>query len=127
MKNQNEMLFPIMTIKELSKELGVDPQTLRDWERYLQSIGITIPRDQNNERYYSEIEIQTFRKIKELRDERIGWKAILKILQEARTRTETATTTEPVSPTLMNHPKAVFTQNQLIELMSEMDQVRICV
>lgn len=74
-------IFKAYSIKETSKITGIPEGTLRQWEKDLEGV-LHIPRDENNYRYYTELEIETLERIKFLRDKDLSIKTIKEMLSE---------------------------------------------
>lgn len=65
-------------ISEASKKLCVESHVLRYWEEELE---LKVNRNEMGHRFYTEEDMETFEKIKELKKEGFGLKAIKKILK----------------------------------------------
>lgn len=97
-----ENLLKIHTLTEVSKELNVSSQTLRDWEKELQGI-ISIPRNSQGHRYYTTYELDAFRRVNELRAKNVGFEMIRNLMTAAMERgvsnlaeSEVAVTVDPL-------------------------------
>lgn len=66
------------SISEAGKLVGVESHVLRYWEDELQ---IKIPRNGKSHRYYTDLHIRLFRKIKELKEQGYQLKAIEQVLE----------------------------------------------
>lgn len=78
------MYPPIMrayTVAEISKILDVPPSTIRQWEKSLEGI-FEVPRDDKNNRYYTDRELQTLRTVKKLRDKGMSFEIIRDIVSQ---------------------------------------------
>lgn len=106
MKDEGQYFRPY-SIKEVSNFLDIREGTLRQWETDFPDI-LIIPRDERNYRYYTEIEIDTLKKIKELRDKDLSIKAIREILS-SKTIKSSETAIQPTVQTM--------TQNEVIETL----------
>ncbi|MCC8060697.1 MAG: MerR family transcriptional regulator [Clostridiales bacterium] len=67
------------SISEAGKLVGVESHVLRYWEDELQ---IEIPRNGKSHRYYTELHIRLFQKIKELKEKGYQLKAIEQVLKK---------------------------------------------
>lgn len=67
------------SISEASKLVGVESHVLRYWEDELQ---LEIPRNGKSHRYYTELHIRLFQKIKELKEKGYQLKAIEQVLKK---------------------------------------------
>lgn len=67
------------TISEAGKLVGVESHVLRYWEDELQ---LNIPRNGKSHRYYTELHIRLFQKIKELKEKGYQLKAIEQVLKK---------------------------------------------
>ncbi|MDO4267786.1 MAG: helix-turn-helix domain-containing protein [Eubacteriales bacterium] len=67
------------SISEAGKLVGVESHVLRYWEDELQ---LEIPRNGKSHRYYTELHIRLFRKIKELKEKGYQLKAIEQVLKK---------------------------------------------
>ena len=67
------------SISEAGKLVGVESHVLRYWEDELQ---IDIPRNGKSHRYYTELHIRLFQKIKELKEKGYQLKAIEQVLKK---------------------------------------------
>lgn len=52
-------------ISEASKKLNVEDHVLRYWE---EDLGMDIPRNEMGHRYYTDVHIETFQRIKEMKE-----------------------------------------------------------
>ncbi|MCI6887290.1 MAG: helix-turn-helix domain-containing protein [Lachnospiraceae bacterium] len=66
------------SISEACKDVGVESHVLRYWEDELH---LEIPRNGKNHRYYTELHIRLFQKIKELKEKGYQLKAIEQVLE----------------------------------------------
>ena len=66
------------SISEAGKLVGVESHVLRYWEDELQ---LDIPRNGKSHRYYTELHIRLFQKIKELKEKGYQLKAIEQVLK----------------------------------------------
>ena len=67
------------SISEAGKLVGVESHVLRYWEDELQ---LDIPRNGKSHRYYTELHIRLFQKIKELKEKGYQLKAIEQVLKK---------------------------------------------
>ena len=67
------------SISEAGKLVGVESHVLRYWEDELQ---LEIPRNGKSHRYYTELHIRLFQKIKELKEKGYQLKAIEQVLKK---------------------------------------------
>lgn len=67
------------SISEAGKLVGVESHVLRYWEDELQ---LEIPRNEKGHRYYTELHIRLFQKIKELKEKGYQLKAIEQVLKK---------------------------------------------
>lgn len=67
------------SISEAGKLVGVESHVLRYWEDELQ---LKIPRNEKGHRYYTELHIRLFQKIKELKEKGYQLKAIEQVLKK---------------------------------------------
>lgn len=67
------------SISEAGKLVGVESHVLRYWEDELQ---LNIPRNGKSHRYYAELHIRLFQKIKELKEKGYQLKAIEQVLKK---------------------------------------------
>ena len=67
------------SISEACKSAGVESHVLRYWEEELH---LDIPRNGKNHRYYTELHIRLFQKIKELKEKGYQLKAIEQVLEQ---------------------------------------------
>jgi len=67
------------SISEAGKLVGVESHVLRYWEDELQ---LEIPRNGKSHRYYTELHIRLFQKIKELKEKGYQLKAIEQVLNK---------------------------------------------
>lgn len=67
------------SISEAGKMVGVESHVLRYWEEELQ---LNIPRNGKSHRYYADLHIRLFRKIKELKEKGYQLKAIEQVLKK---------------------------------------------
>ena len=67
------------SISEAGKLVGVESHVLRYWEEELQ---LEIPRNGKSHRYYTELHIRLFQKIKELKEKGYQLKAIEQVLKK---------------------------------------------
>ncbi len=67
------------SISEAGKMVGVESHVLRYWEDELQ---LNIPRNGKSHRYYTELHIRLFQKIKELKEKGYQLKAIEQVLKK---------------------------------------------
>lgn len=67
------------SISEAGKLVGVESHVLRYWEDELQ---LNIPRNGKSHRYYTELHIRLFQKIKELKEKGYQLKAIEQVLKK---------------------------------------------
>lgn len=68
------------TIKEVSKMITVPSGTLRQWEKDLAGL-LVIPRTKQGARFYTEMEIELLRKIKQMRDKNLSKEMIRDLMQ----------------------------------------------
>lgn len=67
------------TISEAGKLVGVESHVLRYWE---DELALNIPRNGKSHRYYTELHIRLFQKIKELKEKGYQLKAIEQVLKK---------------------------------------------
>lgn len=89
-------LLKIHTLTEVSKELNVSTQTLRDWEKELQGI-ISIPRNSQGHRYYTTYELDALRRVNELRNKNVGFEMIKNLMKAAMERGVSSLANEEVA------------------------------
>lgn len=65
------------TINEMAERLGVNPQTLRKWEK---DYGLKIPRNEKGHRFYTEKEVELLESIQHWKGKGASTKAILNYL-----------------------------------------------
>ncbi|KZE68026.1 hypothetical protein AWM68_17810 [Fictibacillus phosphorivorans] len=83
--NSTEVIY---TIKEVAERVGVSTNTIRNWEKEMQDV-LVINRDTNQNRYYTEEDIQNFNKIDELKGEGLQFQAIRKIFSTFKSSVRT--------------------------------------
>lgn len=66
-------------ISEASKKVDVESHVLRYWE---EELGLEIPRNDMGHRYYTEVHIKLFQKVKELKEKGYQLKAIKRVLSK---------------------------------------------
>jgi DNA-binding transcriptional MerR regulator len=86
------------SIKEVSEKVDVPPGTLRQWESDFKGI-LDIPRDKENSRYYTDIEIETLSHIKKMREKNLS-KAVIKELLDKQPAAELEKVPQPPVPVL---------------------------
>lgn len=84
------------SIKEVSNKIDVTEGTIRQWEK---DFVLDIPRNEENARYFTEIEIETLEHIKTMRDKNLS-KAVIKDLLDKRDIDSVQTRTTPSLPQL---------------------------
>lgn len=67
------------SIKEVSKKMNIPVGTIRQWEKDLNGI-LVIPRNENNARYFTEVEIELLDKIKGMREKNVSKDLIRSLL-----------------------------------------------
>lgn len=87
------------TISEAGKLVGIESHVLRYWEDELQ---LEIPRNGKGHRYYTELHIRLFRKIKELKDKGYQLKAIEHVLKKMLEGDETVNPDEVLEQTAVD-------------------------
>jgi len=65
-------------VSEVAKEVGIANTTLYSWEK---ALGITVKRKPDQSRYYTDEDIQVYKKIKEYRDKRFSLESIKQALE----------------------------------------------
>lgn len=93
-----EEFLKAYSIKEVSQKLDIPQGTIRQWEKDFKGI-LEIPRDKENSRYYTEIEIETLNNIKTMREKNLS-KEIIKNLLENKPEEEKKKTPQPDVPVL---------------------------
>ena len=113
------------TIAEVSKLIDIPAGTIREWEKQLEGI-LNIPRDDKGNRYYTEVEIQSLRNIKAMRNKKLSMAVIRDLLEQAKNLSKEESG-ESNLPDLVRS-KAVLTQseaNEIIKQQSEMIHVMV--
>jgi len=115
-KEQNFM--EAFTPAEVSKMLNVPAGTLRDWESSVLDGIIQIPRNKYSQRYYTHLEIEIMKKVKEFRDRGLGKKAIRELMLKTKEhKTDDSThdlmQTAPFIPTSVSPSELIQTMNTL--------------
>ena len=67
----NKQIVRAYSINEVSQKLNIPTGTIRQWEKDLNGL-LAIPRTQQGARYYTENEIKTLAKVKEMREQNIS-------------------------------------------------------
>src|SRR6476659_3840087 len=67
----NKQIVRAYSINEVSQKLNIPTGTIRQWEKDLNGL-LTIPRTQQGARYYTENEIKTLAKVKEMREQNVN-------------------------------------------------------
>jgi len=91
-----EEFLKAYSIKEVSNKIEVTEGTIRQWEK---DFNLDIPRNEENARYFTEIEIETLEHIKTMRDKNLS-KAVIKELLDKRDTDAAQTQTKPSVPQL---------------------------
>jgi len=110
---QESQFMKVYSVKEVSEKIDVPSGTIREWEKQLESV-LTIPRDEHNNRYYTEFEIQTLTNIKVMREKKLGFPVIRDLLQQAKGETEHNLPVVPVTH------KGVPNQSEALEAIPKM-------
>ncbi len=87
------------SISEACKSAGVESHVLRYWEEELH---LEIPRNGKNHRYYTELHIRLFQKIKELKEKGYQLKAIEQVLEQMIAGGEACDPDEVLEQTAVN-------------------------
>lgn len=87
------------SISEACKSAGVESHVLRYWEDELH---LEIPRNGKNHRYYTELHIRLFQKIKELKEKGYQLKAIEQVLEQMIAGDESCDPDEVLEQTAVN-------------------------
>ncbi|MDD3252871.1 MAG: helix-turn-helix domain-containing protein [Lachnospiraceae bacterium] len=98
------------TISEAGKLVGVESHVLRYWEDELR---LEIPRNAKGHRYYTELHIRLFQKIRELKDKGYQLKAIEHVLKKMIEGDETADPDEVLEQTAVNLLKEEGAGNEM--------------
>ena len=77
----NKQIVRAYSIKEVSQKLNIPTGTIRQWEKDLSGI-LDIPRTQQGARYYTDHEIKTLAKIKEMREQNVSKGMIRSLLEK---------------------------------------------
>lgn len=108
------------TVGEVADILNEEIYNLRYWQKEL-----CLPdrRNEMNQRVYTQADINTFKFIKELRDnERLSLKAIRKVLRRAGVATEEIAATNEVA--IANNNNVAAAVNKLkVDILGELDRV----
>ena len=88
------------SISEAGKLVGVESHVLRYWEDELQ---LDIPRNGKSHRYYTELHIRLFQKIKELKEQGYQLKAIKMVVHNGKNPDEAAALATTAAGTLTEH------------------------
>ena len=67
----NKQIVRAYSINEVSQKLNIPTGTIRQWEKDLNGL-LNIPRTQQGARYYTDHEIMTLAKIKEMREQNVS-------------------------------------------------------
>lgn len=67
----NKQIVLAYSINEVSQKLNIPTGTIRQWEKDLNGL-LAIPRTQQGARYYTEHEIKTLTKVKEMREKNVS-------------------------------------------------------
>lgn len=84
------------SIKEVSNKIEVTEGTIRQWEK---DFNLDLPRNEENARYFTEIEIETLEHIKMMRDKNLS-KVVIKDLLDKREADSAQTQITPILPQL---------------------------
>ena len=76
----NKQIVRAYSINEVSQKLNIPTGTIRQWEKDLSGL-LAIPRTQQGARYYTEHEIKTLVKVKEMREQNVS-KGMIRTLLE---------------------------------------------
>src|SRR6476620_9765323 len=76
----NKQIVRAYSINEVSQKLNIPTGTIRQWEKDLNGL-LAIPRTQQGARYYTEHEIKTLAKVKEMREQNVS-KGMIRTLLE---------------------------------------------
>jgi DNA-binding transcriptional MerR regulator len=108
------------TVGEVAEILNEEIYNLRYWQKEL---GLLDRRNEMNQRVYTQADINTFKFIKELRDnERLSLKAIRKVLRRAGVVTDEIAATNEVA--VANSGNVSLAMNKLkVDLLGEMDRM----
>ncbi|MCK6259546.1 helix-turn-helix domain-containing protein [Fictibacillus sp. KIGAM418] len=79
-ESYNEQIY---TVKEVAEKLELSTSTIRKWEKEMEGI-LRINRDSNQNRYYTQDDIDQLRKIADLKEEGLNFNAIRKIFTTFR-------------------------------------------
>jgi DNA-binding transcriptional MerR regulator len=110
------------TVGEVAEILNEEIYNLRYWQKEL---GLLDRRNEMNQRVYTQADINTFKFIKELRDnERLSLKAIRKVLRRAGVVTDEIAATNEVAVANNNNNNVALAMNRLkVDLLGEMDKM----
>ncbi|PET45170.1 hypothetical protein CN514_21165 [Bacillus sp. AFS001701] len=103
------------TIKEVQERTKVPQGTIRQWERDLEGVFV-VPRDERNNRYYTDFEIDIINKIKEMRDKNVSITMIKDLLQK---HSETLGTDSEPQPPAVQPTIPQMSQNEAITTLKE--------
>lgn len=101
--------------------INVPEGTLRQWERDFEGV-LVIPRDQQNSRYYSDVEIETLNHIKTMREKDLS-KAIIKELLSKR-ESEDVPTPVPVTVPQMKQNEVLETLRNIQKAFETLPEVK---
>ena len=77
----NRQIVRAYSINEVSQKLNIPTGTIRQWEKDLNGL-LNIPRTQQGARYYTDHEIKTLAKVKEMREQNVSKGMIRKLLEK---------------------------------------------
>lgn len=104
------------TIKEVQERTKVPQGTIRQWERDLEGVFV-VPRNEQNNRYYTEFEIDIINKIKKMRDKNVSITMIKDLLKQHSEMLGTDSEAQPpaVQPTIpqMSQSEAITTLKEV--------------
>ncbi len=118
----NRQIVRAYSIKEVSQKLNIPTGTIRQWEKDLSGI-LDIPRTQQGARYYTDHEIKTLAKIKEMREQNVSKGMIRSLLEKYLGKeSETESDSHSESLELAVHPAQEIANNPSNEIQtSNMD------
>lgn len=129
-----------LSIKEVSKKMNIPVGTIRQWEKDLSGI-LSIPRGENNARFFTDKEIEILKKIKEMRKNNVSKEQIRdhlakelngiapgtnpSLTTEVAIRTEEIPGTSIVEKKPVNEITTMKTQTNIEEFFAALEQYKL--
>lgn len=113
----DDEFMKVYGVSDVARQLAIPPGTVRQWEKSLDGI-LEIPRDDKGERYYTEFEITALRNIKAMREKKMSFASIKKVLNNS----EDVEGAIAPSQTIMSQSQAIETIQNLEQTIHNLNE-----